>query len=357
MRPLILGLLSSTLASYSDEQMIVDLDDLLNDPNFGIPLENHSDYIVFVPTVYPQDIVLETEFDHWGLHGIVGGLENVPRDRFYILEMDSTEVVLSTTYANYLNDILLPPAHGTGQPVRISRSGSYIPDHWRQYHDCIGIGFGSDFAESVGSVFISPIQIGVFGTKLRFVVGPSDPQLHCLDRQLATIPISLDTSNRFQLPIEVSLIDAQNTSPILMSPERFESVEDHFSIQISFKKTRLPLLVRQTLREIIDQRFGGQEIDEVIGEHWFASDCTRMISELPSISLTIRNDNQLPVYQIILTAEDYASVDAESGRCIVHLDLNEDTPNMRSMLGIQFLERVGIFYDYTNRQIGLCDPL
>ena len=243
MRPLlILGLLSSTLASYSDEQMIVDLDDLLNDPNFGIPLENDSDYIVFVPTVYPQDIVLETEFDHWGLHGIVGGLENVPRDRFYILEMDSTEVVLSTTYANYQNDILLPPAHGTGQPVRISRSGSHIPDHWRQYHDCIGIGFGSDFAESVGSVFISPIQIGVFGTKLRFVVGPSDPQLHCLDRQLATIPISLDTSNRFQLPIEVSLIDAQNTSPMLMSQERFESVEDHFSIQISFKKTWLDRL-------------------------------------------------------------------------------------------------------------------
>jgi len=252
-----------------------------------------------------------------------------------------------------LNDILLEQTNGT-EPLRIARSGGYIPQNLRQYHDHLGIVYRSDFARSVGAVMIVPTEPGVFGSTLKFIIGPTEPQSFCFDNSLITIPIYLNHSNLFRIPIAVSLVDTRSNSPVyVVLQERFEAVHDDFALQTSHKTTILPYLVRSALREIIAERFGPVD-DGMNGEFYVAANCQRMIAELPSISFAI-HDSIRPVYQVLMTPGDYVS--SVEGRCRIHVSLDSNTPTLAPVLGQQFFERVGVLLDYHNSQIGFCDPL
>ena len=87
----------------------------------------------------------------------------------------------------------------------------------------------------------------------------------------------------------------------------------------------------------------------------FVSECHNLIRQLPSISLSFRNDDVVFAV-IILSPEDYFEVDPDTSECECQIELDYPRDDQMS-LGKIFLERVGVFIDYENVAIGLCEPL
>ena len=89
---------------------------------------------------------------------------------------------------------------------------------------------------------------------------------------------------------------------------------------------------------------------EVTDEHTI--DCN-MRHQLPDVTYTIATGSDTPVVNIVLTPDDYIG-ESEFGFCLLMIRPSESG---EFALGPNLIKRVAIIFDYTNEQVGFCEPV
>jgi len=274
---------------------------------------------------------------------------SAPRSRCFTIDLDHNLVYLRGTYSDYSRAIMLVPSDGEGN-LYIARHNSRAPDNWQQYEDVMGIGHGSDFARLVGSVMLVPLEVGVPRTQLALITAPTDPESFCTESVMARIALLVSSSGRLELEVDVSLEDRNSGEIVPM--ERSEQNPTFFFLS-TYKLTFIPSNVRASLVEIMNRVGLVRTVPNT-----FSVGCENLINFLPSIVFTVK-DAGVVAARIVLEPQDYFHIRPETRECGCKIDLSDPEPveHARFSFGMSLLENAGIFIDYNNEVLGLCDPL
>lgn len=328
-----------------------DLDELFADleNDFGSQIDDSS--LPIVPTHNYRIFYLSV--DSYGSPCVSGYLvtagPSAPRSRSFTIDLDHNLVYLRGTYSDYSRAIMVVPSDGEGD-LYISRHSSHVPDNWQQYEDVMGIGYGSDFARLVGSVMLVPLQVGVSGTRLALITAPTDPESFCRESVMARIALVVSGGGRLELEADVWFEDRNSGEIVPM--ERLETNPTFFFLS-TYKLTFIPSNVRSSLVGIMS-RVGLVRT----ATNSFSIGCENLINFLPSIVFTVK-DAGVVAARIVLEPQDYFHIHPETRECECKIDLSDSEPveHARFSFGMSLLENAGIFIDYNNEVLGLCDPL
>ena len=231
----------------------------------------------------------------------------------------------------------------------------------------IGVGFGSEFAQTVGRMILIPTRIGQFQSPYRMIANPSDPQSVCADRAMIMTNVNVESGHRQTFRLDVTLRHFDNGDSRPLSPSGVDressgpsdfpvSITGQYRISTLYPHIRLPLETKRALADTIRREMGLPESQRLSSE--LPRGCAAIISRLPSIQFSIVNDNGEQMGAIVLSPEDYVEVQPRSLICKLYVDLYSLTDRLNTdlYLGRVFLERVGTFFDYENQQIGFCEP-
>ena len=283
------------------------------------------------------------------IQGYILNGDPIPRQRCFLIEFEHNLVYLMGSYSDYSRDIVLVPS--TGNPrLQISRSQNRLPAEWVQFENVIGIGHGSDFSRTVRSMMMVPIDVAdPAGSQFRLITRPTNPASYCFDSQIGTVFPDLSPDGNFLLSVDVELLDHISGTPISLNPEQETFAADVFHISTE-RLSFVPRSIRNTLSHMINTigMFEGQR------QNFFEHGCGSIIDQLPSIRFSIREADQV-VVAILFRPEDYFTIHEETGECESRIDLIGLRDDQMSF-GRHFLERVGIFIDYDNVSMGLCEP-
>lgn len=261
--------------------------------------------------------------------------------RNFAVSLSSSLVRLRfTPVEGYMRDIMLMPSGGRESPIRIDRSQtSAFDSNWRQLQNSLGVGLHSDFGRCVGSMMLLPVNPGIFGSAVRMIVSPTDPLVYCADRQLTMIDIvgNADGEDRFE--VEVAASARLSESSTIVSP----------FILVLAELTILPIPIYEYVRNEA-RRIG--MIETSLNE--YQEGCANLIDLLPLLRFVLRSSDGRPAITIFFSGRDYVSVNETNGSRTCHLQIQGD--EYYASLGRNFLERVAVFFDYTNHRLGFCDP-
>ena len=306
-------------------------------------------YTIFVLTSADRPIHIERM--HYGIPCARGRLwGESTNDRCFHLLTSSTEVLLrGARQQDYNRDILLTSPHTARDrlPIRINRSNAQIPENWRQYTDDLGIGFGSDFGNLVGSMMMLPHNPDQFDAEISVLTNVQDPASNCLDRELSLVNLIPQSVSKVE--ISVSVLSSGESVALILDSQSHRALTHIYSIDTS-EYTRVPMEVWNVVRQYWERRsirhHSPQELE---------SGCASIIPQMPTLRFSIRN-NGVHATDINMFGRDYISVDQATGRCRIHIQGIED-PDTSFSLGMSVIERIGLFFDYRNNQIGFCEPV
>ena len=314
--------------------------------------------VVALPLVFATDIVFELERSTMiGAPCVRGYVDGYPAsssrsnepmnetvaDRCFEIETHRSDVFLRfTNREGYIRDIQL---FGTGENrVRIDRSGAEPPTDWRQFSDRLGVSLNSDFGRAVGSMLLLPPTGAIF--PYRMIIRPQDPSAFCVDRQLLMVDV-FEGNQYYHDLVEVGISFIHGRLNENESNDLIPFVTNStyaFGVETSEVMTVIPERVWEELIRIA--RNVGMVV--VSDSHELEVGCADRIRLLPTIRFQIGF-----AVNIHLSANEYLSVDEETGRCEWQiLGFQHEY-----RFGSNLLADVGLYYDYAGHQIGFCDPL
>ena len=303
-------------------------------------------FLILYTTVNAESF-LNMDVGYYGTPCVLGNLEGERvNNRCFNLVVSSVDILLQRVRPeDYARDILLSRRDHT-DPIRLDRSGAHAPQEWRQYTDFLGAGFGSDFANLVGSFFLIPQYVSDGDLRFDGIVTPDDPAAFCYDNQLV-----MTTVNEGRLEIEVSLINVVTDDPVELlfanGRQEFSTIEN-YQIETS-EFARVP----NRIWDVLVQAMREHEIGQRSAQE-FETGCESVIPMMPTIQFRLRN-NGAGVMDIRMTGSDYLSVNPANGRCRINITWEDDPENYS--IGMLLFERVGVLFDYRNNQLGFCDPI
>ena len=306
--------------------------------------------VILIPLVAATDIVFELE--RWSpiprpcVRGFVEGfpataapshgsvMNETIADRCFIIETHLSDIRLRfTSLLGYTRDISLVATGGNH--VRLDRSSAEVPRDWRQLGDRLGVGMNSDFGRTVGSMFLLPPPDNDSNASYRMIIGAQDPPGYCVDRQLVLV-------DAFEGVVDVGITLIQVDGGVAVSS--FINTATHgFWIESSEPTTIVPQnVLNELVRAVRELGMTFRSVNELeVG-------CEGRIHLLPTIQFQINF-----AVNIYMSANDYVTVDNETGRCSLQL-LGSDR---WFRFGSNFVERVGLYFNYSERRIGFCDPI
>ena len=221
----------------------------------------------------------------------------------------------------------------------------------------VGIGFESVFSRMIGSMMLIPSVDRVAGNEgaaMRMIAGPTDPLAYCTDRQMMMVDVVNSFSGHPSFQAEISLLSADTQEYMSLSSMSYfnegpGATQAPFEISTEITGMRVPRQVRAVILEEISM----QGIASEFGTHmiYLEPGCADIIPRLPTIQL------RSPSGMIRLMPEDYVRVNETTGRCTLPIEYDDNDFYREFTLGLSFIEQFGIFFDYNNYQIGICDPL
>ena len=316
----------------------------------------------------PDNAALRTSRDCMRRLTVTGTFDGVRENFDFYVDSESDNIGFRAPYLGLAeNNLILLGRTYVDPRIQIPR----IPEIPRFYEmgPTLAIGYNSEFAQTVGSLMLVPRQPDEYDTSFQMILSPTDPESFCMDRQLVVTSVDTSLPGRYEFEVEVSLIanDSGETIPLTTTAggdgfadqqtEAPHSITGMYRISTFRPKMQLPAIIRQVIADAI--RAEGLRYDPRLpGLNSLLEGCADRISRLPTISFGIKRDRQT-VGNIVLAPEDYIHVDRITGNCKVNMDvetIHDDHPSVYNYLGYSFLERVGTFFDYQNREIGFCEP-
>jgi len=228
-----------------------------------------------------------------------------------------------------------------------------IPDHHSS--QAFSVGFGSPFANMAESMMMIPVNAGEPGTRFRMIVSPSDPLSFCPERSMMMVPywnydggfraaISLRShGSQMSMSLGTTFVGNQIT-------EGPYSVDGSFTLETNTRVLGFPIAIRRIIYAEIHARSVDEHYSQVL-----QPGCADMLHELPTIQMALYNALG-SAGTISLAPEDYIEVNLETGECRILVAL-EDAGTGKYSLGLPFVEKMGVFFDYTNDQYGFCEPI
>ena len=264
-------------------------------------------------------------------------------NRCFHLAFSSDEIILRGARPNdYQRDIILEPVPGQEfEEYRLNRSQAALPENWREFTDYMGVGLGSDFGTASGSMILLPQNIDHFGTNFRMIISLTDPASFCFDRQLTLADAVPGTMSSVE--INLSILEAEDTDQATSEPQISQT--NIYQIE-TLEETQIPLFAWDRIAEVL--RDGG--IHQT-SPRTLEAGCEHVIPLLPTLQFSIRSRGTY-VGTIVMEGQDYVSVHPERRTCTLHVRGTTET----YQLGLSVIERVGLYFDYRNNQIGFCEP-
>ena len=283
--------------------------------------------------------------------------EIVNEEMYCSLDSSSREIVFGETV--YPESIQL---HNGDFTVTIP-TGSFVGHNDRIGGCIIGICPGSEFGRVFRTALFLPSQQDEnesHPSRFQLIQGLDDPSSYCLDGSygLAQMRVytsrSADTRRTIQIRAAVTLIaPAGERSGEIMIADAPQIGPTNFLVKFGDYPDRLPYDFRVVLGEyIMAARRPYRGID------MSAVNLAEIFEHLPSIQYTIyeSQDSNTIAATVILGPEDYASVDSH-GFINTHIENVESIHDRVPSLGMNFLQRSGVFIDYINNRIGFCEPI
>ena len=270
------------------------------------------------------------------IYGFLAGDEESNRRCFH-LRFSSGEIALRGNQRNdYFRDIFLEPlSHQHLRWFRLDRSHVQFAPSWREIQNYLGIGIGSDFGEVAGSIILFP--------GYRMIVNPTTPESFCYDEQLALANVVSGTMSS----IEVSVTVGNSQGPrIINNPNRRSTSQTNVYKIETWEDTRIPIYIWNRIAQV----WVNEGIRQT-SHNTLEQGCERIIPLMPTIQFNIWSNGQT-VGSILMDGSDYISVDSERGLCKLYF-----LPSLGTFqLGFSIIQKIGLFFDYRNNQIGFCEP-
>ena len=280
-----------------------------------------------------------------------GRLLNEPDfiNRCFDLMFSSVDVNLSDTQdelTDYRRNIdLIIHMFGEPQILRLDRSQGVPPAPWlrRPGSDYVGVGMGSEFGTRVGSMMLRPRNPGQFGSDFEIIIDPSDPTNFCLDGRLARTNVIPGTMSGVRVRLLMNDENSDSTATINTASENWFTGVYRIDTR---EKTRIPPSFWRQMA-----RVWHEEGIRQISSYYLAPGCERIIPFMPRFCFSITSNDQDSCL-IEMIGEDYISVDESTGMCTLHFIESSG----QLVFGMSIIERIGLFFDYRNNQIGFCEP-
>ncbi len=228
----------------------------------------------------------------------------------------------------------------------------------------LDISYVSEFAQIVGFMMLIPTNPGIRGTHFRMISSPSDASDFCVDRLLTILP-AITRPDGFPSIRAHAALRTADTNDYMSLSEAFGgygnvgpySVESEYRFSLHNQLISLPHSIRRTIIMVAGyEGFTVERRGEFHVQYYLEPGCADIIPRLPTIQLWFTGSDGGHAGNIFLEPNDYMHVDETTGECITILDLNFGERE-NNVLGVPFFEQMGLFFDYENNQIGICDPL
>jgi len=199
---------------------------------------------------------------------------------------------------------------------------------------------GSFLAQLYSSWFIS--QSPRSFSSLQFVLNPSDvPNRYCRDGYMGYAPVLFGPYLGFKA--DLSLVDHDESAALITS----ESVDFHLDFVNGIS---VPRVIKNGISSTI---FATWNMTWTMFEHH--PECRTMITQLPTIKFTILDREHRGVVDVHVEPSEYVLIDYQSpGTCHINVATFRSGTQF---VGLPFFRSAGVLVDYSQRQIGFCDPL
>ncbi len=240
--------------------------------------------------------------------------------------------------------LTLPTANTGDQPVTIESASLHrMPLTSQTTVGILGLGRGSVFVNTLGSFMLLPEQ-STGGARL--IGSPENPAQYCFENQIAFVPTPSS-----KIEATVDLIFDNDLSHRNSRAGMFE-----FVIRTGIADDFVDPYIYHNIARIIESNPSRRIVSH--GQQSLVEGCTEdLLNELPSLKYGIVPDGDFsissdPVIDVVIAPEDYLELIAE-GVCALRIQPRQNL----NTLGMNFLSKLGVVFDYANRRLGFCDPL
>ena len=322
--------------------------------------------LFFVETAFGSvhDMVLPIQIDSYRNRPIMTGSYERSDQRFdFVLDLESNTIYhpdAAWMYEGSLNFYTSADGqNGNSQVLSIP-----IPSGHREYDITysVGAGFDSDFGRIAGTMMLVPRELPGHRRGFQMVLNPTNPESFCFENRILRTNF-FPGQTTFHAEVSLRRFDDGSQIALITGSTDGESATaveygsgGSFYLSSLRSEISLPFPIRRTIASMI--RGAGVRVGTPSrGTTFLGIGCASIIPTLPAIEISIMEDGET-VGNLVLNPDDYVTV-GMGGLCQIHLDMDERAISDQNelSLGRTFFETLGVFYDYSNRQLGFCDPL
>lgn len=236
----------------------------------------------------------------------------------------------------------------------------------------LAVGIGSDFGRTIGDMMLLPTNSESSPCPIKMILRPSDPLAYCYENTMGYVHGSGlgDASlGIFTLKVAITVVETEESVATLRNSanEELDGSYHGYYIDTTSQVDRVPESVFYEWQMAVEQR-GLTTESPSIGADIFGfyteftvsiTECQRTRHLYPSIMYTILvgegPENTDVAARIILSPEDYMLFDPNSGDCVVQFI--SESAQRTFKLGMNFIKRAALHFDYRNNRIGIGEPL
>ena len=225
----------------------------------------------------------------------------------------------------------------------------------------VDLSYGSNFSRTVGNMMLLPRGGNNSANRngFRMITSVTNPASFCFDGSLIIVPLVENARIQPSISAELSLrLPGTNEVMPLFEPYQEWRSPGYYSESANIKfKTgvdmiRLPISIQRAVYIFLENE--GYRLSHNNRIRSTSARCVDVIPRMPTIQISLMSNGD-HVADVLLAGRDYIRTE-DTGECHLLLRISDVGVQPEPFLGNPFFEIMAVLFDYTNNQIGICDP-